>query len=84
MHGPHDTRLETIERQYGRRPRIPAAHGEPLKDQHWRGETQDGKLFVYCPRGFIVSWHPEDFKHNWCAWCKIHFGGPGTPKPNKE
>lgn len=66
-------KLEQIEKEYGTRPRIPAGHGEPLLEQHWRGELADGQKFVYCPVGFICSWLKDDYEHKWCPWCKEYY-----------
>jgi hypothetical protein len=65
--------LKEIEKKYGKRPRIPAGHGDPLLVTHWRGETGDGQKFVYCPEGFIVSWNAGDYDHKYCPWCKAFF-----------
>lgn len=65
--------LEEIEEEYGTRPRIPMGHGETLLHIHALGETADGMKFVWCPRGYIVSWSPGDFDNRWCHWCKEYF-----------
>jgi hypothetical protein len=62
--------LEDIERQYGKRFRLPIGHGEGLKWTHWRGQTANGQKFVYCPVGFLVSWNDEDYDNYYCPWCK--------------
>ncbi len=66
-------RLQEVETKYGKRPLVPMGHSEPLMVHHFRGETDDGNKFVYCPEGFILSWHPGDYDHKWCAWCKKFF-----------
>ncbi len=48
-------------------------HGDDLTTNHYRGELENGRKFVYCPKGHIVSWHPGDFDNEWCAWCKIYY-----------
>lgn len=65
--------LEEVEKQYGTRPRIPIGHGEPLLQEHAKGELADGRKFVWCPVGFILSWSPGDYENDWCHWCKIYF-----------
>lgn len=67
------TRLEEIENQYGKRIRIPMAHGEPIQEQHFLGIQEDGTKFIYCPIGFIISWSAGDYDHRWCEWCKRSF-----------
>mgnify|MGYP000470501394 CR=1 FL=1 len=52
---------------------LPAGHGEPLQLQHFRGELADGQKFVFCPIGYIVSWHPGDYDHGYCHWCQKLF-----------
>lgn len=42
-------------------------------NEHFKGITKSGKKFIYCPIGDIVSWHPEDYNHEWCHWCKKFF-----------
>lgn len=48
-------------------------HGEQLLKMHYRGQLEDGQLFVYCPVGDIVSWSSGDYDHLWCEWCKRNF-----------
>lgn len=50
---------------------IPAIlHGEQMLDSHFRGTTEKGQKFFYCPVGRIVSWNPGDHDNKWC-----HFEG---------
>lgn len=65
--------LADIEKQYGTRPKIPMGHGEGLLHQHARGVMADGRKFVWCPIGYILSWHPGDYDHQWCHWCQLYF-----------
>lgn len=65
--------LAEIEKQYGTRPRIAIGHGEPLLEKHAIGQLSDGQKFVWCPVGYILSWHPGDHDHLWCPWCKKFF-----------
>lgn len=52
-------------------PVIPAIlHGEQMLDSHFRGVTEKGQPFFYCPVGRIVSWSPGDHDNKWC-----HFEG---------
>jgi len=67
-------RLAEVEKQYGTRLKLPVGHGEPLLNHHFRGELDNSLQFVYCPIGFIASWHPKDYENSYCAWCKIFFG----------
>lgn len=67
------TRLDDIEGKYGTRPRIPIGHGEPMLQLHARGEMMDGQKFVWCPVGYIFSWHPNDYDNKWCHWCSRYF-----------
>lgn len=64
------SQLEDIEKRYGTRPKIPMGHGERLLTEHMRGELPTGEKFVYCPVGFILSWHPLDHDNWWCHWCQ--------------
>jgi len=66
-------RIEDIEKQYGKRPRIPMGHGEPLQEHHFKGILNDGRKFVYCPIGFICSWLEGDYDNEYCPWCKKYF-----------
>jgi len=45
-------------------------------DSHFLGVTKDGRKFVYCPIGHIVSWHPGDYDNKYCAWCIMYFDEP--------
>lgn len=45
-------------------------HGEQMLDSHFRGVTEKGQPFFYCPVGRIVSWSPGDHDNKWC-----HFEG---------
>lgn len=45
-------------------------HGEQMLDSHFRGVTEKGQAFFYCPVGRIVSWSPGDHDNKWC-----HFEG---------
>lgn len=48
----------------------PILHGEQMLDSHFRGITEKGQKFFYCPVGRIVSWSPGDHDNKWC-----HFEG---------
>lgn len=37
---------------------------------HFKAITRAGRKFVYCPVGNIVSWHPGDYDHDYCPFCK--------------
>lgn len=54
------------------RERLGIRHGDFL-NQHSLGETIAGEKFVYCPEGRITSWHPDDYKNRYCAFCKKFF-----------
>lgn len=73
MNDEYYIRLGKVEQQYGKRPLLPVAHGEALQLNHFRGELNDGQKFVYCPIGFICSWHPKDYENKYCAWCREFF-----------
>jgi hypothetical protein len=47
--------------------------GEVLHKKHYRGQLAGGDKFVYCPIGRIVSWHPKDYDHKYCAYCRIFY-----------
>jgi hypothetical protein len=40
-----------------------------LKKKHHCGITKDGRKFVYCPIGHIISWLADDYDNKWCAYC---------------
>lgn len=44
-----------------------------FKKTHFTAVTVDGRKFVYCPVGNIVSWSEGDYDHKWCEWCKKGF-----------
>jgi hypothetical protein len=48
-------------------------HGAPTRTNHFRGEMADGKKFVFCPIGNIVSWLAADYEFSYCGWCKKYF-----------
>jgi hypothetical protein len=44
-----------------------------LLARHFRGHTDSGEAFVYCPAGNIVSWSPADYEHSYCGYCQAFF-----------
>lgn len=48
-------------------------HNKPLRTHHFKGMLDDGRKFVYCPIGQIISWSSGDYDHEWCHWCKKVF-----------
>lgn len=46
----------------------PILHGEQMLDSHFRGTTEKGQKFFYCPVGRIVSWSDGDHDHKWCHY----------------
>lgn len=77
----YEKRLKEVESKYGTRPRIPMGHGDKFFDTHFRGETSDGQLFVYCPEGFIISWSVGDYENKWCHWCQMYYEREHTKAP---
>jgi hypothetical protein len=67
------TDLEKVEARYGKRLRVPIGHGEPLLEHHARGNLDDGRKFIYCPIGALLSWSEGDYDHSYCPWCHEYF-----------
>ncbi len=44
-----------------------------LLARHFRGHTDSGEAFVYCPVGDMVSWNPHDHLNSYCAYCHAFF-----------
>lgn len=44
-----------------------------LLSTHFKGQTREGKKFVYCPVERIVSWSSGDHDHEWCHACQMFF-----------